>query len=243
MGYFYSNSGFDISDNWSDEYRWTICGAFNDGYPFLTGAYKSDPCLPSLTNATAPLITGTGVVGKTLAINKGAWDAGVTFTYQWKLDGANINGATAATYKPIASQVGKTITVVLTGTKAGYRTEVKNSSNNVVVEAAPVPPVVKAPTTVTIGGFAGNSWWAPSGFTVGIKNGFKAHSKATSVTCTGIVAPGGWPAWQKTLGLKRAALGCAALKSLNPKLKVTLAWKIAKPTDAVLRGIEFKFNK
>ena len=239
---YYNQAGWEISTNWADDAIWTICAGANDGYPVLTGGYSQDPCAPALTNATAPIINGTGVVGKSLTINKGNWDAGVAFTYQWKLDGNDIAGATAATYKPVDGDVGKTVTVALTGTKTGFKTTTKVSSNSVVVTAAPVI-VVTEPSDVTVGGFAGNSWWIPVGFVSAIKAGVKAHSKATAVTCVGIVAPGGNKAWQKTLGLKRAALACSTAKSFNGKLKTKLSWKVAAATDKVLRGATLTFNK
>ncbi|CAB4951882.1 unannotated protein [freshwater metagenome] len=239
---YYSNDGWSISADWGDSAVWTICSRVDSGYPFLTSLYSSDPCAPALTNATAPVITGTGVVGKPLAMNKGSWDAGVTFSYQWKLDGANIATATAATYVPVAGDIGKTVTVQLTGAKQDFKTAVKLSSNSVVVSAAPVIVVPKE-TALAIGEFVGNSWWTPLGFVAKVKSAVKAHSKATTLTCTGIVSPGGWKPWQKTLGLKRAGLACAFAKSFNPKLKTKLAWKISSASDAVKRGVSLKFNK
>ena len=239
---YYNQDGWDISTDWSNGSTWTICSGANDGYPVLTAGSSQDPCAPPLTNATAPTITGTGVVGKALSMNKGNWDSGVTFTYQWKLDGSDIAGATAATYTPVDGDVGKTVTVSLTGTKQGFRTETKLSSNSVVVTAAPVI-VVPTNTEVLVGGFRGNAWWMPAGFMPSIKAAVKAHSKATALTCTGIVAPGGNKAWLKTLGLKRATLACAVAKSFNGKLKVKLAWRVAAAGDAVKRGAGLKFNK
>ncbi len=237
---YYQAANWNISTSWADENTWTICPGFNSGAPFITSFYSTDPCAPDLTNATAPVITGTGVVGKALAMNKGNWDTGVTFTYQWKLDGNNISGATAATYTPVTGDIGKTVTVELTGTKQGFKTAVKLSSNNVVVTAA---PIVVVSTEIAVGEFAGNSWWVPLGFVAKVKAAVKAHSKATLLTCTGIVAPGGTKAWQKTLGLKRATLTCAIAKSFNSKLKTKLAWKVSASSDSVKRGAALKFNK
>jgi hypothetical protein len=237
---YYQNEGWEISGNWADANTWTMCPEYQNGTPFLTGLYGTSPCLPDLTNATAPVITGTGVVGKSLGLNKGNWDAGVAFTYQWKLDGNNIAGATAATYKPVAGDVGKTVTVELTGSKSGFKTSVKLSTNNVVVTAA---PTVTTPTEIAIGEFAGDAWWIPLGFVAKVKAAVKSHNAATSLTCVGIVAPGGRAGWLKKLGLKRATLACAIAKSFNSKLKTKLDWRISAPTDKVKRGSALKFNK
>ena len=63
-----------------------------------------------------PGITGTALVGKTLtATTDGIEDedglTGATFTYQWLVDGAEINGATDSTYIVIAADEGKPIEV------------------------------------------------------------------------------------------------------------------------------------
>lgn len=70
------------------------------------------------TNSVLPAITGTAQVGQTLTSTTGTW-AGTptpTFARQWEANGAVISGATAATYVPVAGDVGKLITVVVTAT-------------------------------------------------------------------------------------------------------------------------------
>ncbi|MDR1825229.1 MAG: hypothetical protein LBR27_07885 [Bifidobacteriaceae bacterium] len=46
----------------------------------------------------------------------------VNLTYRWKVGGSYVAGATSATYTPKADDAGQTISVVVTGTKAGYGT-------------------------------------------------------------------------------------------------------------------------
>lgn len=47
----------------------------------------------------APQVSGTATVGSTLSCTMGIWDGAPTsYAYQWLRDGANIAGATAATY-------------------------------------------------------------------------------------------------------------------------------------------------
>lgn len=67
-------------------------------------------------NSAAPTITGTAQVGQTLTAANGTWSGTPTYTRQWKANGAPILGATAATYVPVAGDVGKTITVTVTAT-------------------------------------------------------------------------------------------------------------------------------
>lgn len=70
------------------------------------------------TNTAAPTISGTTTQGQTLTAANGTWTGSPTFTRQWKRSGASIAGATAATYVLQAADMGKTITVTVTGTNA-----------------------------------------------------------------------------------------------------------------------------
>ncbi|MBJ7280487.1 MAG: choice-of-anchor L domain-containing protein [Rhodoluna sp.] len=75
-----------------------------------------------------PKITGTFKVGKTLTALPGAWDAGVTKTYQWLKDGKAISKATAVTYKPVAKDKGHNLSVKITVKNTGYTTVSKTST-------------------------------------------------------------------------------------------------------------------
>ena len=69
-----------------------------------------------------PEISGTAQVGETLTAATGdiADEDGLgTFSYQWQAVGADIAGATAATYEPVAAHVGDTLTVVASFTDGG----------------------------------------------------------------------------------------------------------------------------
>ena len=100
---------------------WTIDGVgAGSSSPY---SYQTTPSLLMRVNGTAgapatgvPGITGTALVGKTLtATTDGIEDedglTGATFTYQWLVDGAEINGATDSTYIVIAADEGKPIEV------------------------------------------------------------------------------------------------------------------------------------
>jgi hypothetical protein len=73
-----------------------------------------------IAKSTVPTISGTVNVGKALTVNVGAWDAGVTHTYQWYANGAKISGATKSKLTLTKSHLGKTITVKITGSKANH---------------------------------------------------------------------------------------------------------------------------
>ncbi|MER7796238.1 CHAP domain-containing protein [Microbacterium sp. NPDC096154] len=90
---------------------------------------------PALT-APVPTVGGTLRVGSTLSATAGKWaPSGVALTYQWLRNGSPIAGATARTYRLTRADVGKTVTVRVTGTLKGYPTTVRISR-----AAGPVKP-------------------------------------------------------------------------------------------------------
>ncbi|GAA2249617.1 hypothetical protein N1031_19725 [Herbiconiux moechotypicola] len=91
--------------------------------------------LGTLTATPTPKISGTPKVGSTLTAQPGTWSpASVALRYQWFRNGVTISGATKSTYKAATADVGKKLTVVVVGSKAGYAT-VKKSSAAVTVKA------------------------------------------------------------------------------------------------------------
>lgn len=71
-------------------------------------------------NTVLPTITGTAKVGTVLTSTTGTWTGTPVPAYarQWLADGAVILGATAATFTPGASQLGKVISVRVNATNA-----------------------------------------------------------------------------------------------------------------------------
>ena len=103
---------------------------------------------PAVSSGTVT-ISGTPLAGLPQTAIPGSWlPADVTLTYQWRLDGAPIVGATSATYTPSQSDVGHLLSVAVTGTKDGYDSATAVSSSATVAK-----PVVVA-GTVTITGSA-----------------------------------------------------------------------------------------
>ena len=88
----------------------------------------------TFTAAPVPKITGTAKVGSTLKVTVGTWKPKPAFTYQWYRSGKVISGATKSSYKLVAADKGKTLTVKVTGTKAGYATKAKTSAKTVKVK-------------------------------------------------------------------------------------------------------------
>ncbi|WP_179199928.1 hypothetical protein [Streptomyces sp. NRRL B-24572] len=70
---------------------------------------------------TAPYVTGTVRVGRTLTLNRGAWTpAPTSYAYQWYANGRAISGATRTTFTLTSAQRGLKITVRVTAYRTGH---------------------------------------------------------------------------------------------------------------------------
>lgn len=119
----------------------------------------------AFASAPVPTISGTPQFGKTLVVSTGTWDTGTYFTYQWLVNGVVVssnNGGTGPFFTPsVASQSGTTISVTITGSKAGRVTTSKTSAVTGPVVAGefastPTPAITVTPralaaTPVTTG--------------------------------------------------------------------------------------------
>ena len=104
--------------------------------------------LLKLTTTPVPTVSGTRKVGYTLTANPGTWGpATVTLGYRWYRSGALITGATAKTYKLAAADLGKTIKVLVVGSKTGYTTASKVSADTTAV----VSGTLSSPTPTVTG--------------------------------------------------------------------------------------------
>lgn len=89
-------------------------------------------------NIAAPFITGTAQENEVLTANVGTWvNDPTSYTYVWKADGVAISGATASTYTLTTAEVGKAITVEVTGVNtAGSSTAAASAPTADVIAAA-----------------------------------------------------------------------------------------------------------
>ncbi len=76
-----------------------------------------------------PALSGTPKVGRALTVADPAWNAdGVEQTYQWLRDGAPITGATTASHLLAPADLGRAISVTVTGTKEGWTSATVDSN-------------------------------------------------------------------------------------------------------------------
>ncbi|MGC4176118.1 excalibur calcium-binding domain-containing protein [Demequina sp.] len=102
--------------------------ATKSGYTTTSKTSASVMILKALTSKPTPTITGTAKVKSTLTAKSGTWGPGtVTKSYQWYRNGKAISGATKSTYKVSVKDAYASITVKVTGKKAGYLTASRTS--------------------------------------------------------------------------------------------------------------------
>lgn len=110
------------------------------------------PIAPS--NTVPPSVSGSAEEGQKLSASTGAWSGSPTsFAYQWQdcnTSGgacANVSGATSASYKLAASDVGHTLRVVVTATNAGGLGEATSVATATVTEPPSAPTNTVLPST------------------------------------------------------------------------------------------------
>ncbi|MEA5115990.1 MAG: FlgD immunoglobulin-like domain containing protein [Propionicimonas sp.] len=115
--------------------------------------------------AVTPSISGTARTDQTLTAVVGSWGpAPVVLSYQWLRDGAAISGATAQTYRVTATDVGRKLSVRVTGSKTGYPSVSKTSAAVTATAASlTATPLPSVSGTAAIGKVltAGVGTWAP----------------------------------------------------------------------------------
>jgi putative cell wall-binding protein len=96
----------------------------------IFAGYVNNPPPPvlALGPTPTPTIAGAPAVATTLTASAGAWGPGeVTLAYQWSAGGSAIPGATGTTYMPNQADVGKPLSVTVTGSRSGYTTVSRTS--------------------------------------------------------------------------------------------------------------------
>jgi hypothetical protein len=149
-----------------------------------TGWTMDDKVAAGTLAAARPAISGTVAVGSKLAVKRGTWSSGTSFSYRWYANGAAISKATGSSFTVTKAQAGKKISVKVTGSKKGYTTRSVMSSATAKVMTAGTPSIsgtvavgkklTAKPGTWTSGTTFSYQWYASG----------KAISKATKSTLT-----------------------------------------------------------
>jgi hypothetical protein len=129
----------------------------------------------SPANTSAPTVSGAALEGQTLQASQGTWIGATSYAYQWRscdsTGGAcsDITGATASTYVPGVTLVGRTLRVVVTASNSAGSTAATSGATNVIQSAAPrnstLPSVSPAPVDGhTVTGDPGTWTGAPAAY-------------------------------------------------------------------------------
>jgi len=100
----------------------------------VSGATATVPA-PVISPAPAPTVTGTPRVGVPLDADAGTWMSGVTLGYQWYVGGSPVASATGTSYIPRADDLGQTVRVQVTGSRAGFPDVTQPSAETAAVAA------------------------------------------------------------------------------------------------------------
>ncbi len=200
-----------------------VTGTLAGGYPPVSQTSAATAAVQGVLTSGTPTISGTPTVGQTLTASPGTWSPTPGFTYQWSAGGTAISGATSSTFVPTAAQVGKTITVTVTGTLSGYVPASKTSAATAAVQGVLTAstPTISGDAVVGKSLTANAGAWSPSG--VSLSYQWLADGETITGATTATFEP----------------TKAEADKKITVKVTGTLpdyvtASKTSAPTDAVL---------
>ncbi|MBE7700691.1 hypothetical protein H9623_10305 [Oerskovia sp. Sa1BUA8] len=108
---------------------------------YITATRTSTPTAAvtrAFASTSAPVVSGNAWLGTTLSAWTPAWSPSASLTYTWKRDGVTIPGARSTSYRLTASDVGKRITVTVTGSRSTYATASRVSAPTAKVSSCRV---------------------------------------------------------------------------------------------------------
>lgn len=105
-----------------------VTGSLSGNLPVTKSSAGLGPVVAAaIVTQGTPIITGTAQVGNVLTASAGTWESGLNFAYQWRRNGVAISGATSLTYNLVATDLGTTITLSVTGSNT-FATATKTSA-------------------------------------------------------------------------------------------------------------------
>ena len=122
----------NLTSSSNDLGRWFAVEVKQTKWGITSSSYLSEavgPISPAirLLNTPTPTLSGSNRVGKYQIANAGQWDSGTTLTFQWYRGSSVIKGANRSMYQLTKADVGKQISVSVTGFKIGLPKIVKKS--------------------------------------------------------------------------------------------------------------------
>jgi LmbE family N-acetylglucosaminyl deacetylase len=186
---------------------------------------------PGALVSSVPSVSGTMVSGQVLTANSQVWGPGaVDLSYQWKRNGAAINGATGNTYTLVPADVSSVVTVTVTGIKVGY---VSKSLSSVSTDS------VSAPISRGAGAdrYATSAAISAASFAPGVPVVYVASGEAfpDALSAAPVAGPGGGPVLLVTPSGIPASIR-AELVRLKPS-RIVVVGGPASITDAVYQEL------
>ncbi|MCW5951462.1 MAG: hypothetical protein KIT69_04320 [Propionibacteriaceae bacterium] len=232
------------------------------GYQTTTKTSAPTAQVGTFAQAPIPTIEGSPIPGYTLGLNTGNWSPAASFSFQWNADGKPISGATKNQYTVQTADLGKQITVTVTGSATGQVTTSRTSAPTAKVayplEKTPTPKIkgtakVGKTLTVTTGTWSPkvsfSYQWEADG--VAIAKATKASykiapaqaGKKITVTVTGKKA--NYTSVSKTSAATKKVASLAFTKKPAPKItgtaKVGKTLKVKLGTWAPKSGTKFSY--
>lgn len=102
-------------DSWGGDFSWR---RIRSGKSWPDGFIHFND-IP-VRNTAAPAVAGAPTVGQALTAQGGSWTPAATLSYQWRVAGKAVAGATARTFTPAPSHLGRKITVRVVARATGY---------------------------------------------------------------------------------------------------------------------------
>ncbi|KRC88755.1 hypothetical protein ASE25_13055 [Terrabacter sp. Root85] len=117
------------------------------------------------TASPTPTIGGVVQIGSTVRAAPGTWSPSAVLSYQWRVGGVAITGATGASYVIPSGYLGRSLSVTVTGRRTGYLTVSRTSTARTVTQpftAAPTPKISAQLTRVGWVQRATAGAWSPA---------------------------------------------------------------------------------
>jgi hypothetical protein len=129
------------------------------------------PIMPKIGSPKVVMEPGKKyVVGSILQVSRGNWDSNTSFTYQWLRNGVIIASANESTYTLTSSDLGKKISLRLSGSLEGFRVATSFSSATSVIGkgslVAGIAPQISGMLIVGNVLLASGQTWLPGAETV-----------------------------------------------------------------------------
>ena len=223
-------ANWKISATPNSDHDWAICPEANGGYPYLAWQQPENACSRSFKPGAAATVVGLAYVGSSITATPANWDPLATLSYQW-LDGTTpITGATAAVLPLNAALKGKSVSVRVTGAKAGY----------ISSQMISTPVVVAGPPTAStgiVGGFTGKSSKLGSASKAAVTKTLKGLGVVLQIKCEGFITAKKLSAAQKKIATSRAVSVCSALKAKHNGATVKTSSTLAKKSYKIKEGV------